>query len=218
MYFKDRAEAGLKLAAELGNYRYENTAVLALSEGGVLVGEQIAKALHCTLSLLLTEPIKLPDLGNETVGVVDQSGAFTYNQMVPLGTIEQIKSEMHSVLEEQKMQKFYELTKILSHHGLIDKHSFYGHNVILVDDGLKNGMALDAAVNFLKPIKVSKMIGATPFATVKAVDRLHMSCDEIHVINVIDGNFEIDHYYEDNHIGDTQVIIDSINQVVRSWV
>jgi len=33
MYFHDRAEAGDRLADELMEYRYENTAVLALSPG-----------------------------------------------------------------------------------------------------------------------------------------------------------------------------------------
>ena len=44
MYFEDRTQAGSLLAARLvEQYRYENCAVVALSDGGVLVGEQIAK-------------------------------------------------------------------------------------------------------------------------------------------------------------------------------
>src|SRR5688572_7955989 len=77
-YFHDRAEAGRLLAEQLVKYRYENTAVMALSAGGVLVGEQIAKALHTTVQLLLTEPIQVADFGDETVGVVDEIGQFTY--------------------------------------------------------------------------------------------------------------------------------------------
>ena len=43
MYFESRSAAGQLLAAQLvEKYRYENCAVVALSEGGVLVGEQIA--------------------------------------------------------------------------------------------------------------------------------------------------------------------------------
>ena len=43
MYFESREEAGQRLAAKLADqYRYENCAVVALSDGAVLVGEQIA--------------------------------------------------------------------------------------------------------------------------------------------------------------------------------
>ena len=58
MYFESREEAGAQLAARLfDKYRYENCAVVALSDGAVLVGEQIAAALHCVLTLLLIENI-----------------------------------------------------------------------------------------------------------------------------------------------------------------
>ena len=43
----------------------ENTAVLALSPGGVVVGEQIARRLHSTLALLLTAKITAP--GDESL-------------------------------------------------------------------------------------------------------------------------------------------------------
>ena len=43
MYFESRAHAGQVLAAQLlEKYRYEDCAIIALSDGGVVVGEQIA--------------------------------------------------------------------------------------------------------------------------------------------------------------------------------
>ncbi len=35
-------------------------AVIALSDGAVLVGEEIASALHCVLTMLLIEDIQVP--------------------------------------------------------------------------------------------------------------------------------------------------------------
>ncbi len=54
-YFKSRTEAGDLLANQLeAKYRYENCAVLALGDGAVMVGAQIAIRLHCVINLLLT--------------------------------------------------------------------------------------------------------------------------------------------------------------------
>ena len=62
MYFKSRAEAGVKLASELMPlYRYENTVVVALSEAGVAVGYQIAINLHTALRRLLMTTIHIDD-------------------------------------------------------------------------------------------------------------------------------------------------------------
>ncbi len=217
MYFKNRGEAGIKLAAELTKYYYEDVAVLALSEGGVIVGEQIARYLHATLSMLMTNPIELADMGGETVGVVDEYGTFTYNQLIPAGQLEEIVEEMRGLIEEEKLKKFYELAHLLGEHGLVDKHLFYGHNVIIVNDGLKTGMAVEAAVNFLKPVHTKKIIAAVPIVSVNAVDRLHILCDEIHVLSVAPNYLDTDHYYDDNELGDPQLIMDTINSVITKW-
>ena len=75
MYFKNRADAGMKLADELEEkYRYENTIVLSLSDGGIVVGEQIARRLHCSITMLYTDPIVLPGDGKTVVGTIDQGG------------------------------------------------------------------------------------------------------------------------------------------------
>ena len=56
MYFESRSQAGKILADQLvAKYRYENCAVVALSNGGVVVGEQIAAQLHCVLMLLVSQ-------------------------------------------------------------------------------------------------------------------------------------------------------------------
>lgn len=205
------------MAAELAKYRYENTSVLALSDGAVLVAEQIARALHTTLQLMLTEPVQLADLGGETIGVIDQTGQFTYNDMIPAGTIEEAMSENRGVIEEQKLQKLSKINRLLGEHGLVDKQLFYGRNVIVVSDGLKTGMSFSAAVNFLKPIRTAKIIAAVPVVSVAAVDQLHIIADELHVLDVIGNYMDTNHYYEDNKIGDAQTIIDSINSVVTKW-
>src|SRR5258707_1080790 len=54
MYFKSRADAGRQLAKQLTPFANQNIAVVALNEGGVIVGAQIAIAVHANLMLLAT--------------------------------------------------------------------------------------------------------------------------------------------------------------------
>lgn len=217
MYFESRAQAGQILAQRLvEKYRYENCAVVALSDGAVQVGEQIASALHCILTMLLVEDIQVPG-ENMSFGGVSQNGGFTYNGMFSAGEIEEYASEYHGYLEEQKREAFQRINKLLGDGGLIDSDMLRDHVVILVADGLDNGASLDVAIDFLKPIRIKRLIVATPVATVPAVDKLHIVADELHVLDVKENFMGTNHYYDQNDIPSHEETIAKINQIVLNW-
>ncbi|HEU4830741.1 MAG TPA: phosphoribosyltransferase family protein [Candidatus Saccharimonadales bacterium] len=217
MYFENRAQAGQVLAAELlEKYRYEDCAVVALSDGAVIVGEQIATALHCVLTMLLVEDIEVPGEG-VSFGGVSQDGGFTYNGMFSAGEIEHYTSEFHGYLEEQKRQAFQRLNRLLGDGGLIDSDMLRDRVIILVSDGLDSGASLDVAVDFLKPIRIKRLIVASPVATVPAVDRLHMLADELHILDVKSNFMGTNHYYDQNDIPSHEDTIAKINQIVLNW-
>lgn len=217
MYFKSREDAGKQLAEKLlPKYRYENCAVVALSDGGVIVGAQIAKALHCVLTMLLTEAIHLPG-ESDVLATINQDGGFVYNNMFSTGQIEAFSSEYNQFIEGQRIQKLHEINKLLGSSGLIRKDLLRAHNVILVSDGLSSGFSLDAAAYYLKPIKIERLVVATPFASVPAVDRMHVMADEICCLSVLDNFMKTDHYYEDNRMPDHDTIIKTIQDIVLMW-
>lgn len=217
MYFESRAQAGQILAAQLvEKYRYENCAVVALSDGAVQVGEQIAQELHCILTMLLVEDIQVPG-ENVSFGGVSQNGGFTYNGMFSAGEVEEYNGEFHGYLEEQKREAFERINRLLGDGGVIDSDMLRDHVVILVADGLDNGASLDVAMDFLKPIRINRLVVATPIATVPAVDKLHMIADELHVLDVKENFMGIDHYYEQNDIPSHEETIAKINQIVLNW-
>jgi putative phosphoribosyl transferase len=217
MYFENRTEAGQILAQQLfEKYRYENCAVVALSDGAVLVGEQVASALHCVLTLLLIEDIEVPG-ESMSFGGVSQSGSFTYNGMFSAGEVEEYASEFHGYLEDQKREKFQKINRLLGDGGIIDRDLLRDHTVILVADGLDNGASIDVALEFLKPIRIQQLIIATPVATVEAVDKLHVIADELHILDVKENFMGIDHYYTDNTIPPHEETIAKINQIVLNW-
>jgi putative phosphoribosyl transferase len=175
MYFHDRAEAGDKLADDLMQYRWENTAVLALSPGGVVVGEQIARRLHTTLSLLLTARISAPGDESLVLGTIDQTGTFTYNSMISAGEMEEYMEDMRGYLEEQKLRQMYEMTSIVGQNGVADPSQLEGRNIIIATDGVKNGLSYDAALNYLGRIRVDNFFTVSHYYT----DEEKISPDEV---------------------------------------
>jgi len=217
MYFESREQAGQLLAAELlEKYRYEDCAVVALSDGAVLVGEQIAAALHCVITLLLIEEIQVPGEG-VSFGGVSQNGGFTYNGMFSAGEMEEYTSEYHGYLDQERQQAFQRINRLLGDGGLINNDLLRDHAIILVADGLDTGASLDVAVEFLKPIRIKRLIVVTPVATVQAVDKLHILADELHILDVKSNYMGTDHYYTQNTIPSHEDTIAKINQIVLNW-
>ena len=217
MYFESRAQAGQILAGQLvDSYRYENCVVVALSDGAVQVGEQIAGALHCLLTLLLVEDIQIPG-ESLSFGGVSQSGGFTYNGAFSSGEVEEYTSEFHGYLEEQKREAFQKINRLLGEGGMIDHDMLRNHIVILVSDGMDNGASLDVALDFLKPIRIQRLIIATPVASVAAVDKLHMLADELHILDVKENYMGTNHYFDVNDVPSHEDTVAKINQIVLNW-
>ena len=217
MYFESRSQAGQIIADSIfERYRYENCVVVALNDGGVLVGEQIAIALHCLLTLLVVEDIQIPGEGI-SFGAVSQSGELTYNESLSSGEIDEYNSEYHGFLEEKKREAFQTINRLLGDGGLIDKDMLRDHVVILVSDGLDSGTSIDVALDFLKPLRLQRLVIATPLASVPAVDKIHTAADELCVLDVKDNYMGVDHYYVQNDIPSHQDTVNKINNIVLNW-
>lgn len=216
MYFKNRVEAGQKLAQQMKGLKSENPAIVALSDGAVVVAAQIAAELKCVMTMLLMEPILLPG-EPDPVAIINQDGGFTYNDMYSTGQLEEFQAEYYHYIEQEKMDKLDEIHRLLGAEGVIKRELLKDHMIILVSDGLNNGFSLSAATDYLKPVRFKPLAVATPFASVSAVDRMHILTDKMYCLSVIENYFNTNHYYEDNTLPDHDVIIKTIQDVVAKW-
>lgn len=217
MYFENRTQAGLILAQRLlEKYRYENCAVVALSDGAAVVGEQIAAYLHCALMMLISEDIEIPGEGL-SFGGVSQNGNFTYSSELSSGEIYEYTSEFHSYLDEQKREVFQRINRLIGDGGTIDKDLLRDRVVVLVSDGLGDDASIDVALDFLKPIRIQRLVVASPTATVSAVDRMHVAADELHILDVKSNWMGVNHYYDSNDLPTHEETIEKINRIILNW-
>jgi predicted phosphoribosyltransferase len=218
MYFESRSHAGAELASKLLDiYRYENCAVVALSDGAVLVGEQIAWRLHCVLMLLLSEGVEVP---GESVdfGAVSQNGRLTVNSQFSEGQAQHYINEFYGYLEEEKRRAYQRINRLLGDSGVVDRDMLRDRTVILVSDGFSDDLSsLDVALDFLKSVRMEKLVVAAPVASVAAIDRLHIAADEMYILDTKDNFMGVDHYYEDNNLPSREDTITKINQIILNW-
>lgn len=217
MYFENRRSAGEILADQLfEKYRYEDCAVISLSEGSVLVGEPIAEKLHSVLTLLLSEDIELPG-ENLTLGGVSQNGNFVKSSFMTRGEFNGYVQENFSFFEQAKREKFQKLNRLLGDGGTISLDLLRGRNIILVSDGFSERASLDIVMDYLKPIDHGRLIAVAPVASVEAIDTLHINADELHILDVKANYFGTDHYYDNNDIPTREEVVEKINHIILNW-
>lgn len=217
MYFESRDQAGLMLAEQISNaYRYENCAVMALSDGGVLVGEPVAASLHSVLTMLISESIEVPGEGIN-FGGVSMSGEFTYDNSLTASEQSGYTMEFHGYLEDQKRQAFQHMNRLIGSGGMIDKSLLTDRIIILVSDGLDSSMPLQVAQDYLKPVRYQKLVVAAPVASAEVVNQIHIMADELHILDVRSNFLDTDHYYTDNTIPDRKELIEKINNIILNW-
>lgn len=217
-FFESRAKAGRLLADQIEKkYAGEPCAIVALSDGGVMVGAQIAMRINAVLTLLLSEEIVLPQ-EIISIGGITQDGSFSYNSAFSSGEIEELAMEYHGVIEQEKIQKLHHMSEQLTKgDGLLPRDLVEHKNIILVTDGLPSGFSLDLAMVFLKPFNYRKLVIATPFASVPAVDRMHVLGDDIYCLNVLEDYISTDHYYDTQDVPTHDMAVKAVQEIISHW-
>ena len=203
-------------AQKLIGYQTDNCAIVALSRGSVLVGAQIAVKLHCNIMMLMTENIDIP--GEPTpLAAMSDANILTYNKAYSGGEIEEFTMEYFNLIEQQRIEKVHQLHLLMDDSGQVDRNLLRHHTVIVVSDGLSTGLSLDVAADYLKPIKMARLIAVCPVVSPQALDRMRLFADEIHCLNIADNYITTDHYYEDNTIPSKDGIYKIIRDISLNW-
>lgn len=194
MLYKDRRDAGKKLASLLMHYKdREDTLVLALPRGGVVVGHEVAKELHCPLDIIIIRKIGAPMQPELAIGAISETRAVVLNQDIisVYGISERyIKKEISKQREEISR-------RISLYRGGKGITSVNGKIIILVDDGVATGATIKAAIETLKEGNISRLVAALPVSSVGAEKEIKNMVDEWVCLETPWDFMAVGGYYED---------------------
>jgi predicted phosphoribosyltransferase len=200
--FRDRIEAGRQLADLLGKYKDTNAVVYALPRGGVPVGKEIAKTLHCPLDLIIVRKIGHPMNPEYAMGAVAEDGFL----MVNAAELSKVDRDWFEAEKQRQIQEAKRRRELY----LIDKDPVpaSGKIAILVDDGIATGSTMLVAVRKVKQEKPEKLIVAVGVSPKDTAEIFAEEVDEF-VAATIPERFwgAIGYYYDDfSQISDEEVI------------
>lgn len=173
IYFKDREEAGQKLAEKLEKYAGKKDVVIyALPRGGVVIGKEVAKKLGCSLDVLIIKKIGHPFSEEYAIGAVSERGNVFFNEQELLNID---KEWLQKEVEKKKGEAKARRELYLKYSQPINPE---GKTAIIVDDGVATGLTILAAIKEIKSKKPKKLIVAVPVSPKDTADKISEQVDE----------------------------------------
>lgn len=200
MRFKDRIDAGKKLADALKEYKGKEVVVYALPRGGVLIGYEIAQYLHAPLDLIIVQKIGHPYSPEYALGAVAENGYSIYNE-------EEINSVDTQWLENEVGEKRQEVTRRRLMYCKGRKPIFVNDKIaILVDDGVATGLTMKIGILELKHQQPKKIIVAVPICPKMFAQEAEKEGYELVALEIPLSLCSVSSYYDDfRQITDAEV-------------
>ena len=174
--FRDRREAGVRLAARLAAYAGQpDVVVLALPRGGVPVASEVARALGAPLDVFLVRKLGVPFHRELAMGAIASGGVRVLNTAIldafgiPTEAVDAVAREEEAELARRERE----------YRGDRAAPDVRGKVVILVDDGLATGATMRAAATALRRLGPARIVVAVPTASAEACADLTDTADEV---------------------------------------
>lgn len=174
--FRDRRDAGQKLAAKLSAYLDRpDIMVLALPRGGVPVGYEVARALDAPLDLFLVRKLGVPGQEELAMGAIAAGGVRVLNRdVVQMLKISNDVIDRVAAAEARELERRERLYR-----GDRPALDVRGKTAILVDDGLATGSTMRAAIAALRQMHPASIVVAVPAAAPETCEEFRQEVDDI---------------------------------------
>ena len=174
MRFRDRREAGERLALRLRPLRGDRAVVLGLSEGGLVVAGEIADVLGAPLDILLTGRIEAAGPPPTTLGAVGEGGLVVWDHDA-IRRFDIEPAELAGLLAEARAGL---ARQVAVYRRTVAPAAIAGRTVVLADDGAATGVTAHTAIRVLRARQVRRIVLAVPVAQADVADRLAREVDQ----------------------------------------
>jgi predicted phosphoribosyltransferase len=194
MRFRDRTEAGRRLATRLGAYaNRDDVIVLALPRGGVPVGAEVARALGAPLDVFLVRKLGAPGREELAIGAIASGGIRVLNPDV----VDQLNVPAKWIDAAADREGEELARREAAYRDGRPAPDVRDKTVILVDDGLATGASMKAAVVALRDRGPTRIVVAVPVGAAETCQELSALADEVVCAVTPDPFFAVGSWYVD---------------------
>jgi len=193
MRFRNRSDAGQRLASRLQFLRGEDVVVLGLPRGGVPVAAAVARGLGAPLDVILVRKLGVPAQPELGLGAIGESGARVINpEVVRYAHVSEEQIAQVEAKERAELQR-----RAQRFRGDAPHVPLAGRTAIIVDDGIATGSTARAACQVARALGAAVVVLAVPVAPPSAERSLRGDADEMICLEMPDRFLAIGEWYED---------------------
>ncbi len=163
--FRDRVDAGRRLAQRLSCLRDQNVVVLGLPRGGVPVAFEVAEALDAPLDVIVVRKLGVPFQPELAMGAIGEGGILVTDTDV-LARARISDDELRAVERAEQVQLAARVARYRKGLGRIDLR---GRTAVVVDDGMATGSTARAACQVARNLGAATVVLAVPVASADVV-------------------------------------------------
>lgn len=205
--FRDRADAGGLLAERLVQKGHDNSIVLGIPRGGVMIADIVARRLGADFDIAIPRKLGAPENGELAIGAVMEDGTSYINRyLVNALRISQ------DYIEGEKERQAAEIRRRSAAYRKPGGPQIAGKNAILVDDGIATGATVIASARWTRKQNPSSLTIAVPVAPPQSVEVLEPEADSVIVLLTPRDFGSVGQFYEEF----AAVSDDQVKQVMRS--
>ncbi|WP_415405494.1 phosphoribosyltransferase [Sulfurovum sp. CS9] len=204
--FKDRKDAGQKLAVALQIYKEEDPLVFAIPRGGVELGYEVSKILDADFSLLICRKLPFPFNTESGFGAMAEDGSLYINELAAA-------SVSHKEIEQIIIQQSIEIKRRIQ--TLREGRPLpliKGRSIILVDDGIAMGSTMHVAVELCRKEEAKRIIVAVPVASRQAIEKFSQIADEVVVLESPVNFYAVAQVYENWYDVNDEEVLDFLKR------
>ena len=175
--FRDRTEAGKRLAAEVAALALRDPVVLALPRGGVPVAWEVAQALAAPLDLVIVRKVGAPgnpELAAASIVDGDPPDLVPNPEIVAAYGLEDADLRAMAAREQPELERRRRVYRSGR-----PPLPVAGRTAVLVDDGAATGTSMKAAVRAIRRRAPAAVVVALPVASSEAVAELSELADRV---------------------------------------
>ncbi|HKI93671.1 MAG TPA: phosphoribosyltransferase [Gemmatimonadales bacterium] len=192
MFFRNRVDAGHRLAEALERYRDSDPVVLGLPRGGIPVAFQVAHALDAPLDVLVVRKLGAPDQPELAIGAVAPGTRVLNDEVIRLLNI---SPEYIARVEARERRVVDE--RIARYRGNTPSVPIAGRTVIIVDDGIATGATARAAIAAVRALGAREVVVAAPVCSPEAKALLEETADQVVCLDAPPDFQAVGYWYED---------------------
>lgn len=201
--YRDRTDAGRRLARSLAAYDRPRPLVLALPRGGLPVALPVAEALDADLDVLVVRKLGVPGNPEFAMGAIGEDGVVVVDHDIRR-RLRLTPDQVDLVADRERAEVE---RRVAAYRGGSRRLGLTGRNVIIVDDGLATGSTAAAAVRVAECLGAGHITLAVPVGARDAVERLEEMADEVLCPEIPEPFYAVgQHYASFDQVSDDEVI------------